>query len=45
MRIIAQGNFYTHSDPIFKKINILIVNDIHLHQQPIFFQINKQRSS
>ena len=30
---IAQGSFYTHSDPIFKKLNILKVNDIHLHQQ------------
>ena len=37
IRIIAQGSFYTHSDPSFKKINILKVNDIHLHQQLKFY--------
>ena len=30
IRIIVKGSFYTHSDPIFKKFNILKVNDIHL---------------
>ena len=33
IRIIVKGSFYTRSDPIFKKFNILKVNDIHLHQQ------------
>ena len=46
IRIIVKGSFYTHSDPIFKKFNILKVNDTHLHQQ--FFQChlsNKHFSS
>ena len=34
---IAQVSFYTHSDPIFKKFNLLKVNDIHLHQQLKFY--------
>ena len=33
----VQCSFYTHSDPIFKKINILKVNDIHLHHQLKFY--------
>ena len=37
IRIIVKGSFYTHSDPIFKKFNILKVNDIHLHQQLKFY--------
>ena len=37
IRIIAQVSFYTHSDPIFEKFNILKVNDIHLHQQLKFY--------
>ena len=37
IRIIGKGNFYTHSDLIFKKFNILTVNDIHLHQQLKFY--------
>ena len=37
---IAQGSFYTHSDPIFKKFNLLKVNDIHLHQQlKLYFKL------
>ena len=37
IRIIVKGSFYTHSDPIFKKFNILKVNDIHLHRQLTFY--------
>ena len=37
VRIIVKGSFYTHFDPIFKKNNILKVNDIHLHQQLKFY--------
>ena len=37
IRIIVKGTFYTQSDPIFKKFNILKVNDIHLHQQLKFY--------
>ena len=33
VRIIAKSSFYTHSDPIFIKFNILKVSDKHLHQQ------------
>ena len=40
IRIIVKGSFYTHSDPIFKKFNILKVNDIHLHQQlKLYFKL------
>ena len=37
IRIIVKGSFYTHSDPIFKKFDILKVNDTHLHQQLKFY--------
>ena len=37
IRIIVKGSFYTHSDPIFKKFNILKVNDIHLRHLLKFY--------